>query len=85
LATNPRPPSSGSPQGGGALRQLANALDLPFVLVGSVLIGAALGYFLDRRLHTSPVLTLILGGLGFAGGIYEVIRRLTGKRASGGQ
>jgi F0F1-type ATP synthase assembly protein I len=55
------------------------------VLVGSVMIGAALGYFLDRRLHSSPLLTLLLGGLGFAGGIYEVIRRLTGKRASGGQ
>jgi len=85
LATDPRPPSSGPQPGGGALRQLANALDLPFVLVGSVMIGAALGYFLDRRLHSSPLLTLLLGGLGFAGGIYEVIRRLTGKRASGGQ
>ncbi|MGB6199134.1 MAG: AtpZ/AtpI family protein [Candidatus Acidiferrales bacterium] len=60
-------------------------LDLPFVMVGSVIIGAALGYFLDRWLHTSPIFTLLLGGLGFAGGTYEVIRRLTGKRARGGQ
>jgi F0F1-type ATP synthase assembly protein I len=50
-----------------------------------MLIGAAVGYFLDRWLHTSPLFTLLLGGLGFAGGIYEVIRRLTGKRARGGQ
>jgi F0F1-type ATP synthase assembly protein I len=91
LATDPRPSSSGAPANGsggpsgGALRQLANALDLPFVLVGSMLIGAGLGYFLDRRLHSSPVFTLVLGGLGFAGGIYEVVRRLTGKRARGGQ
>jgi len=85
LATDPRPSSGGPPQGGGALRQLANALDLPFVLVGSVMIGAGIGYFLDRRIHTSPMFTLLLGGLGFAGGIYEVIRRLTGKRASSGQ
>jgi F0F1-type ATP synthase assembly protein I len=85
LATDPRPSSPGPPQNGGALRQLANALDLPFVLVGSVLIGAGLGYLLDRRLHSSPLFTLAFGGLGFAGGIFSVIRRLTGKRAGGGQ
>ncbi len=59
-------------------------MDLPFVLVGAVLIGAVLGYFLDRRLGTSPTFTLILGGLGFVGGIMEVLRRLTGKRGSNG-
>ncbi len=62
------------------LRQLSDVLDLPFVLVGAVLIGAGAGYFLDRRFHTSPVLTLVLGVLGFAAGITEVLRRLTGKR-----
>jgi F0F1-type ATP synthase assembly protein I len=40
---------------------------------------------LDRRLHTAPLFALVLGALGFAGGIYEVIRRLTGKRARDGQ
>ncbi len=60
-------------------------IDLPIVLVGSVLIGGALGYLLDRRLHTAPLCALILGGVGFAAGIYEVIHRLTGKRARGGQ
>ena len=62
------------------MRQLADVLDLPFVLVGSVVIGAGAGYFLDRRLGSSPALTLVLGALGFAAGIFEVIRRLTGKR-----
>lgn len=61
-------------------RQLSDVLDLPFVLVGAVMIGAGAGYFLDRRFHTSPVLTLVLGVLGFAAGITEVLRRLTGKR-----
>lgn len=59
-------------------------MDLPFVLVGSVVIGAGAGYFLDRRFGSSPVLTLVLGALGFAGGIFEVIRRLTGKRKNDG-
>jgi len=55
------------------------------VLVGAVVIGAGGGYLLDRRLGTSPVLALILGALGFAAGIYEVLRRLTGKRNTDGQ
>lgn len=60
-------------------------MDLPFVLVGAVVIGAGGGYLLDRRLGTSPVLALILGALGFAAGMYEVLRRLTGKRNTDGQ
>jgi F0F1-type ATP synthase assembly protein I len=75
----PRPPDSGP---AGLARQLANVLDLPFVLVGAVVIGAVCGYFLDRRLGTSPTFTLIIGGLGFVGGILEVLRRLTGKRGN---
>ena len=55
------------------------------MLVGAVVIGAGGGYLLDRRLGTSPALTLILGALGFAAGIYEVLRRLTGKRNTDGQ
>jgi F0F1-type ATP synthase assembly protein I len=64
----------------GLVRQLSDVLDLPFVLVGSVVIAAGLGYLLDRWLHTSPVFTLVLGVLGFAAGIMQVLKRLTGKR-----
>jgi F0F1-type ATP synthase assembly protein I len=67
----------------GFARQLANVMDLPFMLVGSVLIGAGVGYLLDKRFGTSPVLTLILGLLGFGGGMFEVIRRLMVKRPRG--
>jgi F0F1-type ATP synthase assembly protein I len=82
-ADKPDPPPSGGSGSDGPqpfLRQLSNVLDLPFVLVGSVVIGAGAGYFLDAHFHTSPILTLVLGVLGFAGGITEVLRRLTGKR-----
>jgi F0F1-type ATP synthase assembly protein I len=47
--------------------------------VGAVVIGAGLGYFLDRRINTSPAFTLILGAAGFAAGIIELLRRLTRK------
>jgi len=58
-------------------------MDLPFVLVGSIVIAAGLGYLLDGRLGTSPILTLIFGLLGFGGGMFEVIRRLTARRPTG--
>lgn len=67
------------------MSQLASAMDLPFVLVGAVVIGAGGGYFLDGRLGTSPVLTLLLGALGFAAGMFEVVRRLTTKRKTDGR
>ena len=52
------------------------AMELPFTLVGAVVVGGASGYFLDKWLHTTPWLLIVLGGFGFAGGVSEVIRRL---------
>ena len=43
-------------------------MDLPFVLVGSVVIAAGLGYLLDKHFNTSPIFTLLLGALGIRGG-----------------
>jgi F0F1-type ATP synthase assembly protein I len=56
--------------------QTALAMELPFTIVGAVLLGGAVGYFLDHWLHTKLIFTLILGALGFAGGLKEVLRRL---------
>ena len=54
----------------------ALALELPFTLVGPVVVGAAIGYFLDRWLHTRPWLSLAFGAIGFFAGVREVLRRL---------
>jgi ATP synthase protein I len=56
----------------------ALAMELPFTLVGALVVAVAIGYFLDRWLHTKPIFTLILGALGFIAGVREVIRRLPG-------
>ena len=56
--------------------QTALVMELPFTIVGAVLLGGGLGYLLDHSLHTKLIFTLILGGLGFAGGLKEVLRRL---------
>lgn len=57
-------------------RQLAVAMEMPFALVGAVLIGGGMGYLLDNWLGTTPFLMLILGAMGFYAGVREVMRRL---------
>jgi ATP synthase protein I len=54
----------------------ALALELPFTIVGAVVVGGLLGYFLDHWLHTKVTFTLVLGMLGFVAGLREVLRRL---------
>jgi ATP synthase protein I len=58
------------------VNQLAMAMELPFIMIGGTLIGGGLGWLLDRWLHTGPVFMLILGFLGFAGGVWDVVRTL---------
>ncbi len=56
----------------------AIAMELPFTLVGAILLAGGAGYLLDRWLHTKPLFMLFLGVLGFIAGVREVIRRLPG-------
>lgn len=52
-----------------------------------VLVGGAVGYFLDRKLHTAPWLLLAFGLLGFALGVLEILRvfRTTGSGGGPGR
>jgi len=61
--------------------QTSLALELPFTIVGAVILGGALGYFLDHWLHTKMIFTLVLGGVGFYAGLREVLRRLDGTKS----
>jgi len=70
---------SSPPDGPKAKKYASNvalAMELPFTIVGAVLLGALLGYFLDHWLHTRVLFTLLFGGVGFAAGLREVLRRL---------
>ena len=69
-------PSSPEKQAAGFSRQFAVAMELPFVIVAAILVGGFVGYLLDRWFHTKPVLMLVLGFLGFFGGLRDVLRRL---------
>ena len=59
-----------------ATDQAAMAMELPFVLVAAVVVGGAIGFFLDRWLHTRPLFLLVFGGIGFFAGVRDVLRRL---------
>ena len=62
--------------------QASLALELPFTLVGAVIVGGILGYYLDRWLHTKLLFTLVLGGAGFYAGLREILRRLDGSKGN---
>ncbi len=66
-------------QAKGYTQQFATAMELPFVLVGAIVVGGLMGFFVDRWLHTKPFLMLILGALGFFAGVRDVLRRLPSK------
>lgn len=57
-------------------------MELPFTFVAAVAVGGLIGYFLDQWLHTGPWLMVVFGGLGFAGGILEIMRRFRPKDSS---
>ncbi len=58
----------------GEMKAAALAWALPFELVVPMVIGGAAGYFLDRWLHTKPALLLVLGLLGLAIGIRNLVK-----------
>lgn len=70
---------------GEVLRETSMAWELPFMLVGTVLMGGGLGYVLDRWLHTAPLLMLVLGLVGFAAGIWDMLRRISHNRQNHGR
>jgi ATP synthase protein I len=70
------PPANDSPEKdrGGTAKQIALAFELPFMLVGPVVLGGAMGYFLDRWLHSKPLLLIVLGILGVIVGVRDAVK-----------
>jgi F0F1-type ATP synthase assembly protein I len=64
-------------QAAGFNRQFAMAMELPFIIVATIVVGGLVGFFLDHWLHTKPFLMLVFGFLGFFGGLREVLRRVS--------
>jgi F0F1-type ATP synthase assembly protein I len=47
---------------------------LGFILPGAIVGGLALGWYLDEKLHSKPLLTVLLAALGAAAGFIEILR-----------
>jgi F0F1-type ATP synthase assembly protein I len=56
-------------------QQSALAMELPFTIVGAILLAGFLGYLADKWLHTSPWLMIVGGALGFASSLIDIARR----------
>jgi len=49
---------------------------LGFILPAAAVVGFAIGHVLDGRLHTDPILAMVMGFLGGAAGFIEILRIL---------
>jgi F0F1-type ATP synthase assembly protein I len=54
--------------------QVAYYTSLGFILPAAAVVGYGIGWLMDRRLHTSPVLSLVFTMLGAAGGFIEILQ-----------
>jgi len=54
------------------MRQVGLLTTIPLLLAVSPIIGFFMGRFLDRKLHTEPVLSIVFLILGFAAGARQV-------------
>jgi ATP synthase protein I len=80
LESNDKPDPEISPaakQARSFSQQNAMAMELPFIFVGCIVVGGAIGYFLDIWLHTKPALMLVFGVIGFIAGLRDILRRLS--------
>jgi ATP synthase protein I len=59
---------------GNGIKQIAMAFELPIMIVGPVILGGAIGFFLDKWLHTKPLLMIVLGILGIGVGLRDVLK-----------
>jgi F0F1-type ATP synthase assembly protein I len=84
LPSRSTPPEESHSEGGGArgwqraLREAAPLLGLGTTLAVTVLAGLGVGYLLDERFHTSPVLMLLGSALGIGAAMYYFFESVTG-------
>jgi F0F1-type ATP synthase assembly protein I len=65
--------------------QVAYYSSLGFILPAAAAAGYGIGWLLDRLLHTSPVLAIVITMLGAAGGFLELLQMLKrAERRAGG-
>jgi ATP synthase protein I len=69
-----RPVESGNKDGGGTVSGVGNAFKLSSEFIAAIVVGAGIGWFLDRLAGTSPWGLIVFLLLGFAAGVVNVLR-----------
>lgn len=64
-----------APRGGQTDSSIAIAFRMSFEIVAAVVVGAGLGWLLDRWLGTTPLFMIVFFFFGAAAGFYSVIRQ----------
>ncbi len=75
---DPTPPAQSV--GGSQTTSMGVGLRVGVELLSALVVGVALGWYLDRWLHTSPMLLIVFVLLGGAAGIANVWRLMAPKR-----
>lgn len=57
-------------------RQLSFVLTVSFTFPAALLVGYGIGWWLDNKVGTSPLFSLIFLGLGFLAALLELMREL---------
>ena len=78
-------PADGSEDGAARASAMALGFRLSSELVAGVLVGAALGWGIDRLLSTSPFGLIVFLLLGFAAGVVNVVRSATAASGRSGR
>ena len=68
------PDLSGKPGGSGNMNGMAQGLKIASEFIGGILVGAAIGYGIDRLFGTTPFGLIFFLLIGFAAGVLNVIR-----------
>jgi ATP synthase protein I len=71
---NRKAAEAGKPRAAGSAAGFATALKLSSEFIGAILVGAAIGWLIDRVAGTSPWGMIVLLLLGFCAGILNVLR-----------
>ncbi len=68
-----------------AIRSLGALSAVGFAFVLAIIIGAAIGYWLDRLTGLSPLFFILFFFFGLAAGILNVVRTASQEKQTGGQ
>ena len=81
---DPKPDSAANAQGPASLSAMGVGMRVGVELLASLVVGLAIGWALDRWLHTGPIFLALFVVLGMGAGVMNVWRLMAPGRMPGG-